>query len=221
MAQKKAGGSSRNGRDSNPKYLGVKRFGVRTSIPRPYPCQATRHSLSSGDNVGIGRDPHAFQFIRRAGGFFAPRTAVSRFCQRLAFCHKGFLSGHGQVRFIDELEIAVESGDGGDGIVSFLRERARPKGGPNGGDGGKGGDVFMRADGRLNTLLTLRRRRKIKSLNGARGMGKNRQGAAGKDEWVSVPVGTRILDADTVAYMPIISAPRKRFIGRRRTRRTW
>ena len=115
----------------------------------------------------------------------------------------------GKSAFIDELEIAVESGDGGDGIVSFLRERARPKGGPNGGDGGKGGDVFMRADGRLNTLLTLRRRRKIKSLNGARGMGKNRQGAAGKDEWVSVPVGTRILDADTGRLHADLSQPQE------------
>ena len=117
----------------------------------------------------------------------------------------------GKSAFIDELEIAVESGDGGDGIVSFLRERARPKGGPNGGDGGKGGDVFMRADGRLNTLLTLRRRRKIKSLNGARGMGKNRQGAAGKTNGCQSPSAPVFWTPTPVAYMPIYLSPKKAF----------
>ena len=109
--------------------------------------------------------------------------------------------------FIDELEITACGGDGGNGIVSFLRERARPRGGPNGGDGGVGGSVFMHADESLNTLLALRWRRKIEASKGSHGMGKNRQGANGEDEWVAVPAGTRIFDADTGFLHADLSQP--------------
>ena len=99
--------------------------------------------------------------------------------------------------FIDEVEITVISGDGGDGIVSFLRERARPYGGPNGGNGGRGGDVVMSATSAINTLLAYRYRRRIIAANGGRGMGKDRHGANGADTVLQVPLGTRVIDVDT------------------------
>ncbi|MGI9338124.1 MAG: GTPase ObgE [Gammaproteobacteria bacterium] len=105
----------------------------------------------------------------------------------------------GKSAFIDEVEVAVCGGKGGDGAVSFLRERARPRGGPDGGNGGKGGDVWMRASLGVNTLLAYRRRRKAAAANGKHGGGKGKCGAAGEDVILTAPVGTLIMDADTGA----------------------
>jgi GTP-binding protein len=99
--------------------------------------------------------------------------------------------------FIDETVISVTGGDGGNGIVSFLRERARPHGGPNGGNGGRGGNVLVVADRHVKTLLELSRRRRIVAVNGKHGEGSDRHGAGGVDTRILVPVGTRVLDADT------------------------
>jgi GTP-binding protein len=99
--------------------------------------------------------------------------------------------------FIDEVKIKVKSGKGGDGCVSFLREKFRPKGGPDGGDGGKGGDVWFEVDHNINTLLDFRYTKSFKAGNGIPGMGKNRTGAQGKDIIIKVPPGTLIKDVDT------------------------
>ena len=115
----------------------------------------------------------------------------------------------GKSAFIDEVEIAVTGGKGGDGAVSFLRERARPRGGPNGGDGGKGGDVWMRAALGVNTLLAYRRRRKILAANGKHGAGSMRNGKAGEDTILTAPVGTQIIDADTGAAHAELMRPQQ------------
>lgn len=99
--------------------------------------------------------------------------------------------------FIDETAVTIVGGDGGDGIVSFLRERARPWGGPNGGDGGNGGSVRLTADSGVKTLLALARRRRIVANNGKRGGGGNCHGANGDDVIICAPVGTRVSDSDT------------------------
>lgn len=99
--------------------------------------------------------------------------------------------------FVDETGIVAAGGDGGDGIVSFLRERGRPRGGPDGGDGGKGGDVRITADRRVKTLLELGRRRRVVGGRGGHGGGGDRRGADGNEILLRAPVGTRIYDADT------------------------
>jgi GTPase len=98
------------------------------------------------------------------------------------------------MQFIDEAKIYIESGKGGDGCVSFRREKFIARGGPNGGDGGKGGDVIIRSTSHLNTLIDFRYQQKFKANNGGNGMGKNRFGAGGKDLIIEVPIGTEITD---------------------------
>ncbi len=98
------------------------------------------------------------------------------------------------MNFVDEVEIELQSGKGGDGCVSFLRERYRPKGGPDGGDGGRGGSVLIRADEQLTTLLDHRYTHRYQAENGLPGMGRDRYGSAGKDLTLRVPVGTLIFD---------------------------
>jgi len=99
--------------------------------------------------------------------------------------------------FTDEVEITVQSGRGGDGIVSFRREKYVPKGGPDGGDGGAGGDIIFIADRRLRSLHQLKLKKFFKAENGKPGDKKNKTGARGKDCIIRVPVGTIIRDKET------------------------
>ncbi len=99
--------------------------------------------------------------------------------------------------FIDYAKIYVKAGDGGTGCVAFRREKYVPKGGPSGGDGGKGGDVYIVATKSLNTLLDFRYNKIFKAERGRHGEGSNRTGKSGKDLIIKVPVGTIIKDENT------------------------
>jgi GTPase len=101
------------------------------------------------------------------------------------------------MKFVDEAFIRVEAGDGGSGCVSFRREKYIPKGGPNGGDGGNGGSVYLVADSNLNTLVDLRYQRVHRAERGRNGMGRDMTGRAGADLVIRVPVGTRVFERDT------------------------
>jgi GTP-binding protein len=99
--------------------------------------------------------------------------------------------------FIDRAKIHVQGGDGGNGVTAFRREKFVPRGGPSGGDGGRGGDVILVADASLNTLLHLRYNPRHTAQRGAHGEGAKRSGRDGDDQIVRVPVGTQIFDAET------------------------
>ena len=101
------------------------------------------------------------------------------------------------MKFIDEAKIEVHAGKGGDGMASFRREKYVPRGGPDGGDGGRGGSVWARADRNINTLVEYRFARIHRAKDGTRGSGSNCSGAAGPDIDLPVPVGTIIRDAQT------------------------
>jgi GTP-binding protein len=98
--------------------------------------------------------------------------------------------------FIDQAKILVIAGNGGNGIVSFRREKYVPKGGPNGGDGGKGGDVIIQTDSNLHTLLDFRYRTRFKADAGKHGQGSNKTGHSGQDLIIRVPKGTLIKDEE-------------------------
>jgi GTP-binding protein len=100
------------------------------------------------------------------------------------------------MQFLDEAKIYVKSGAGGNGCVSFRRERNLPFGGPNGGNGGRGGDVIIEAVNNLNTLIDYRFQQHFKAERGEHGMGSDCHGAAGKDCVIKVPVGTQVLSED-------------------------
>ena len=108
--------------------------------------------------------------------------------------------------FVDELDIVVIAGDGGDGCVAFRREKFVSRGGPAGGDGGHGGSVFLQADESLNTLQHLTGRR-WKAGRGQHGQGKNCHGRKGEDTIVRVPTGTIILDAEHQVLLKDLTAP--------------
>lgn len=101
------------------------------------------------------------------------------------------------MKFIDEAIIEVKAGDGGNGCMSFRREKYVPKGGPDGGDGGRGGDIVAVADEGMSTLMDLKYRRHFRAERGAHGKGKQMSGAAGEDIVIRVPVGTVIFDENT------------------------
>jgi GTP-binding protein len=101
------------------------------------------------------------------------------------------------MKFIDEATIEVRAGDGGNGCVSFRREKYIPFGGPDGGDGGDGGSIYFEADSAVNTLADFRHSRKFLAERGQNGMGKNRTGKSGADLIVKVPVGTLVHEEDT------------------------
>jgi len=101
------------------------------------------------------------------------------------------------MKFVDEVIIQVEAGDGGDGCVSFRREKYIPFGGPDGGDGGDGGSIYLVADAELNTLADYRFTRRFQAERGQKGMGANCTGRSGADLHIIAPVGTMVWDADT------------------------
>ncbi|KAA0876325.1 Obg family GTPase CgtA [Nitrincola tapanii] len=101
------------------------------------------------------------------------------------------------MKFVDEAVITVEAGKGGNGCMSFRREKFIPKGGPDGGDGGDGGSIFVEADESLNTLIDYRFTRRYNAQNGQPGRGANCTGAKGEDLILKVPVGTTVVDIDT------------------------
>lgn len=101
------------------------------------------------------------------------------------------------MKFLDEAVITAKSGAGGAGCVSFRREKFIEYGGPDGGNGGKGGDVWVECVGNLNTLIDYRYTQLFKAATGGHGMGRNRTGAAGKDLILRVPPGTEVIDDET------------------------
>ena len=101
------------------------------------------------------------------------------------------------MKFVDEAEITVHAGNGGNGCVSFRREKSIPLGGPDGGNGGDGGDVWLLADEGLNTLVDFRHERTFRAQRGENGMGRQMAGKNGEDCVIRVPVGTSVINVDT------------------------
>jgi GTP-binding protein len=116
------------------------------------------------------------------------------------------------VKFIDEAIITVQSGDGGRGCVSFRREKFIPKGGPDGGDGGKGGDVVLVTTHRKRTLRQFQYKRQFKAANGDPGQGSQRTGRNGADLVIELPPGTIVLNADDGALIKDMALPDERFV---------
>ena len=114
------------------------------------------------------------------------------------------------MKFLDQCKIYIRSGDGGGGAVSFRREKFIEYGGPDGGDGGRGGDVWIEAVDGLNTLIDYRYQQHFKAGTGGHGMGRNRHGANGADVVLKVPVGTQVLDEDKETLIADLDAPGKR-----------
>lgn len=117
------------------------------------------------------------------------------------------------MKFVDEVQIYIQSGKGGDGCVAFLRERFRPKGGPAGGDGGRGGSVVVEADRNLGTLLDYRYQQHYRAENGQPGEGRHRYGRKGEDRVLRVPVGTLVTDAETGEWIADLDQDGKRTVA--------
>lgn len=116
------------------------------------------------------------------------------------------------MKFVDQVTISVEAGKGGDGCLSFRREKFIRFGGPNGGDGGDGGSIYLEAVSDLNTLVDYRFHRHYRAEKGQRGMGSECTGRAGEDMVLKVPVGTVVWDADTHEEMGDLTEPGQRLL---------
>ena len=111
------------------------------------------------------------------------------------------------MKFLDQAKIYIKSGDGGGGAISFRREKFIEFGGPDGGDGGKGGDVWVECVANLNTLIDYRYQQHFKARDGGKGMGKNRAGAGGDDALIKVPPGTEVLAEDQETLLAELMKP--------------
>lgn len=116
------------------------------------------------------------------------------------------------MKFLDQTKIYVRSGNGGGGAVSFRREKFIPFGGPDGGDGGKGGDVWIESADGLNTLIDYRYQQHFKGATGGHGMGQNRHGADGESITLKVPTGTQVLDEDKETLIADLDKPGMRIL---------
>jgi GTPase len=116
------------------------------------------------------------------------------------------------MQFLDQAKVYVRAGDGGNGAVSFRREKFVEFGGPDGGNGGKGGDVIVECVANLNTLLDYRYKQHFKAKKGGQGMGKNRAGAGGADVVLKVPPGTQIFEEDNETVIADLTTPGERIV---------
>ncbi len=116
------------------------------------------------------------------------------------------------MKFLDQCKIYLKSGDGGRGAMSFRREKFIEFGGPDGGDGGKGGDIVLLAAANLNTLIDYRYRQHFRAQNGRGGAGANRTGAGGRDLVLTVPIGTQVLDDDKETVLADLIRPGQRVV---------
>ena len=116
------------------------------------------------------------------------------------------------MKFLDEAFITVQSGDGGRGCVSFRREKFIPRGGPDGGDGGKGGDVIFKSSSHRRTLYPFRFKRQLKAQNGFYGQGKRKTGKKGDDLIIEIPPGTLIIDEETNELIKDFTQPGEIYI---------
>jgi GTP-binding protein len=123
-----------------------------------------------------------------------------------------FVSAARRMKFLDQAKIYVRSGDGGDGVVAFRREKFIEFGGPDGGNGGKGGDVVFEAVPNLNTLIDFRYTQHFRARKGGNGAGSDRTGPGAPDVVIKVPVGTEILDDDRTTLLADLDAPGKRVV---------
>jgi GTPase len=114
------------------------------------------------------------------------------------------------MKFLDEAKVFIKSGDGGDGVIAFRRERFIEFGGPDGGNGGRGGSVYAEAVDGLNTLIDYRYAQHFKARKGGNGAGSDRTGAGAEDVIMKVPVGTQILDEDRETLIADLDVPGKR-----------
>ena len=114
------------------------------------------------------------------------------------------------MKFLDQAKIYIKSGKGGDGCLSFRREKFIEYGGPDGGDGGKGGDVWVECVANLNTLIDYRYQQHFKAQNGRPGMGKNRAGPGGEDCIIRLPPGTQVYDEDQETLLADLKEPGER-----------
>jgi GTP-binding protein len=114
--------------------------------------------------------------------------------------------------FVDEVGIKVQAGYGGNGVIAFRREKFIPRGGPAGGDGGRGGSVILLADGRMTTLLDYRYKRTYKAPKGGDGANNNMTGASGEDLVLHVPVGTQVFDAESGDLIADLATDEEKFV---------
>jgi GTPase len=117
--------------------------------------------------------------------------------------------------FVDEAKILVKAGDGGNGCMAFRREKYVPRGGPSGGDGGNGGDIYLEANPNDNTLLRYRYNREFRAQRGGHGEGSDCHGKSGVDTILKVPVGTVVFDADSGAQLFDLTEPGQRYLAAR------
>ena len=200
MAHKKGQGSSRNGRDSNPKMRGIKLYGGQHAKPGSILCRQNGTKWHAGKNVGIGRDWTLFALAEGDGGVRpgrpadqrgpAPRPDLRPSLERRSAAWDGI------AMFVDRVTIHVKGGDGGNGCLGFRREKYVPRGGPNGGDGGSGGHVIVRAVEGLTNLAHLSFQRHWKAERGEHGQGSDCHGRGAEDLVIEVPAGTIVRDRD-------------------------
>jgi ribosomal protein L27 len=244
MAHKKGLGSSKNGRDSNAQRLGVKVFGGQLVPGGSIIVRQRGTKLKPGLNVGWGKDDTLFAKVTgtvefrdrgRLGKFVSitasrvaprPRFGPPVRNEPAAYLSSGPIEKPaarktgGLLMFIDEVRILVKAGDGGNGCMAFRREKFVPRGGPSGGDGGRGGDVTLVADPHENTLLRYRFNPEHKAERGRHGEGSNCTGAEGHSIELDVPVGTVVYDEATGERLCDFTEPGQRFlVAKRRPRR--
>ena len=190
MAHKKGQGSSRNGRDSNSQRLGVKRHDGNLVTGGSILVRQKGRRFEPGLNVGLGKDHTLFAKVTARS---ASRTTAST-AARSRSSPSNSSGSRAPSMFVDEVDIHVTAGSGGNGCLSFRREKFVPRGGPDGGDGGHGGSVYVTAIATKNTLVDFRFHPEFKARGGQHGQGSNRTGQTAHDLDITVPIGTLVFE---------------------------